>query len=122
MARGGCGGHTNEYHNHERLICLYDEDAPGHSTKVGTAGRLNGNGGYDENGTPIYGKYSATGVTPSLDACGGRFGVRALRTPGYSQAEPTIKLNHENSNYRPRQSTPFLIFRILSVLSVTFHE
>ena len=30
-----CGGHTSEYHYHERLDCLYDVDATGHSTMVG---------------------------------------------------------------------------------------
>ena len=35
-----CGGHTKDYHNHEKLICLYDVDAEGHSSRVGTARRL----------------------------------------------------------------------------------
>ena len=30
-----CGGHTKEYHLHERLSCLYAESG-GHSTRVGT--------------------------------------------------------------------------------------
>ena len=30
-----CGGHTNAYHFHEKLVCLYDSAAAGHSTKVG---------------------------------------------------------------------------------------
>jgi len=62
-----CGGHTKEYHNHERLICLYDAKATGHSTKVGEAA--------DDEKTPIYGMYETTGVLPLLDACGGHFGV-----------------------------------------------
>ena len=62
-----CGGHTKEYHNHEKLICLYDATADGHSAKVGEAA--------DDKKTPIYGKYEATGVLPLLDACGGHFGV-----------------------------------------------
>ena len=30
-----CGGHTNEYHFHERLTCLYDGEKSGHSDEVG---------------------------------------------------------------------------------------
>jgi hypothetical protein len=65
-----CGGHTNEYHFHERLSCLYEE-TDGHSPRIGTA--LDGKG--------IYGKWenyvtsSGTGTLPKLDACGGSFGV-----------------------------------------------
>lgn len=62
-----CGGHTNEYHFHERLKCLYNSSAPGHSTKVGEA--------VDSNKTPIYGKFESTGALPELDACGAHFGV-----------------------------------------------
>ena len=32
-----CGGHTQEYHFHERLSCLYSNVA-GHSAKIGEAG------------------------------------------------------------------------------------
>jgi hypothetical protein len=62
-----CGGHTNDYHNHERLICLYDDAASGHSTKVGEA--------EDSASTALFGKWEATNVLPQLDACGGHFGV-----------------------------------------------
>ncbi len=34
-----CGGHTREYHFHERLSCLYDGATGGHSPKV-TVGTL----------------------------------------------------------------------------------
>ena len=62
-----CGGHTNEYHFHERLVCLYDATASGHSTKIGEA--------TDDNNTPIYGKYEGTSTLPgNLDACGAHFG------------------------------------------------
>jgi len=61
-----CGGHTKDYHFHERLSCLYKEEG-GHSTKVGQ--------GLDKKG--IYGKWEdyATKTLPLLDACGGHFGV-----------------------------------------------
>jgi hypothetical protein len=62
-----CGGHTNNYHNHERLICLYDDAAAGHSTKVGEA--------KDGASTALYGKWEATHVLPQLDACGAHFGA-----------------------------------------------
>jgi hypothetical protein len=34
--------HATPYHYHERMSCLYDSAANGHSTRVGTA--LDGNG------------------------------------------------------------------------------
>jgi hypothetical protein len=54
-------------HFHERLSCLYDGDAPGHSTKVGE--------GLD--GTSLYGKWEdrAAYALPALDACGAHFGI-----------------------------------------------
>jgi len=30
-----CGGHTQEYHFHERMTCLYDATGGGHSTAIG---------------------------------------------------------------------------------------
>ena len=61
-----CGGHAMPYHYHEKLSCLYAEDATGHSTRIGTA--LDGHG--------IYGKHVDGGLDPlDLDACGGRVGV-----------------------------------------------
>ena len=65
-----CGGHTQEYHFHERLTCLYDAAASGHSTQVGV--------GLD--GQYLYGKSEyEVGIggdtRPLLDACGGHFGV-----------------------------------------------
>tara|TARA_B110001452_G_scaffold5301_1_gene4956 strand:+ start:699 stop:908 length:210 start_codon:yes stop_codon:yes gene_type:complete len=61
-----CGGHTQQYHFHERLSCLYEE-VGGHSPRIGTM----------SDGTPLYGKWEnfATGELPLLDACGGPFGV-----------------------------------------------
>jgi len=60
-----CGGHTKEYHFHERMTCLYDAMASGHSTKIGQ--------GMD--GRYLYGKWESDGTLPKLDACGGHFGV-----------------------------------------------
>lgn len=62
-----CGGHAVPYHYHERMSCLFTDDAAsGHSTRIGTA--LDGNG--------IYGSRIDGGVAPTdLDACGGRMGV-----------------------------------------------
>jgi hypothetical protein len=61
-----CGGHANPYHYHERMNCLYNATASGHSSRVGTA--LDGRGLYGPN---------VDGGTPAkdLDVCGGRFGV-----------------------------------------------
>lgn len=61
-----CGGHTKEYHFHERLSCLYDVNAAGHSAKVGES----------MDGVGIYGKWEdeATSTVPLLDACGGHIG------------------------------------------------
>lgn len=63
-----CGGHTKEYHFHERLSCLYSsEPASGHSTQVGRG----------NDGRLLYGKWEDfdKSVLPLLDACGGHFGV-----------------------------------------------
>jgi hypothetical protein len=77
-----CGGHTQEYHFHERLGCLYDAlEGSRHSSQVGEA----------LDGLFLYGKwehYGAAGteryqVLPELDACGGHFGP----TPEYPQGE-----------------------------------
>ena len=61
-----CGGHTGEYHFHERLSCLYVEEGQ-HSTQVGVG----------SDGKFLYGKWesSTAGIKPLLDACGGHFGV-----------------------------------------------
>ena len=61
-----CGGHTKEYHFHERMTCLYDV-VPGHSPKIAE--------GADDNKTPIYGYYEDTDTLADLDACGAHFGV-----------------------------------------------
>jgi len=62
-----CGGHTREYHFHERLACLYDvkNQKGGHSTQIGQ--------GLDTQ--YLYGKWEDTNELPLLDACGGHFGV-----------------------------------------------
>jgi hypothetical protein len=62
-----CGGHAQPYHYHERMTCLYSQDAAsGHSTRIGTA--LDGRG--------LYGKYVNGSVVPTdLDGCNGRWGV-----------------------------------------------
>eukprot|EP00966_Prymnesium_polylepis_P044214 1024686-Prymnesium_polylepis.1 len=75
-----CGGHTNEYHFHERLDCLYDATAQsGHSAKVGE--------GLDAKS--LYGKWEdyATLSIPALDACGAHFGV----TPDSAGVQGTVR-------------------------------
>jgi hypothetical protein len=61
-----CGGHTNEYHFHERMSCLFKAEG-GHSTKVGEA----------MDGQDLFGKWEdfAKQALPELDACGGHHGV-----------------------------------------------
>lgn len=68
-----CGGHTRDYHFHEKMTCLYEGRSTGHSTKVGAT---NGN-------QPIYGKWEDTAAQklPVLDACGGHWG-RTPESPG----------------------------------------
>jgi len=63
-----CGGHTREYHFHERLACLYTAGAgSGHSKAVGQG----------NDGRTLYGKWEnfASNTLPKLDACGGHFGI-----------------------------------------------
>jgi len=66
-----CGGHTKEYHFHERLKCLYKLEGA-HSTKVGESVIIDSSGKQG-----LYGKYEdfANNKLPLLDACGGHFGV-----------------------------------------------
>jgi hypothetical protein len=61
-----CGGHTKEYHFHERMSCLYKEEGA-HSARIGE--------GMDGKG--FYGKWEdySSKTLPKLDACGGHFGV-----------------------------------------------
>ena len=80
-------GHTKEYHNHESLICLYDDAASGHSTKVGEA----------LDGKSIYGKYEDTNKLPLLDACSAHFG----NTPDSTDA--TIY------HYHVQDAPPFVV-------------
>ncbi|CAE8588430.1 unnamed protein product [Polarella glacialis] len=63
-----CGGHTKEYHFHERLSCLYTTAAG--STHSGQVGKMN-------DGKYLYGKWedSTANQLPLLDACGGHFGT-----------------------------------------------
>jgi len=82
-----CGGHTNKYHFHERMGCLYNGSAHGHSTQIG---RL-------PNGQFIYGKWEETRRLPLLDACGGHLG----RTP----ESPSVDLYH----YHVQDSPPFTV-------------
>jgi len=62
---GSCGGHTEDYHFHGSLECLY-EHSGGHSTQVGEVGDKF-----------MYGKWEDydNQLLPLLDACGGHFGV-----------------------------------------------
>ena len=63
-----CGGHTQEYHFHERLKCLYDsEDSSHHSPKI--AEYSSGDYSID-----LYGKWEGNNTLPELDYCGGHFG------------------------------------------------
>ena len=72
-----CGGHTAEYHFHERLSCLYDESPvdeslAGHSAEVGETTVADAGGALQK----VYGKWEdfSAGLYPVLDACGGHFG------------------------------------------------
>ena len=67
-----CGGHTGDYHFHQKLECLGASAAPtgnGHSTKIAE--------GTNAAKTPLYGQWEdySTSTKPLLDACGGHFGV-----------------------------------------------
>jgi len=84
-----CGGHTREYHFHEKLACLYDSTSGAHSPKVGEA----------QDGKPLYGKWehSTQATLPLLDACGGHFG----KTP----EAPTADVYH----YHVQGAAPFTV-------------
>ena len=60
-----CGGHTPDYHFHEKLsCCAAATGSDGHSGKVGQS----------TDGRGIYGMNEANGMLANLDACGGHFG------------------------------------------------
>ena len=85
-----CGGHTQEYHFHERLACLYDvNNAAGtHSPAVAKT---------VINDQLLYGKWEAANTEPTLDACGGHWG----RTP----ESPNVDVYH----YHIQTKAPFTI-------------
>jgi hypothetical protein len=84
---GSCGGHTPDYHFHERLICLYKQEGK-HSTQVGEA--LDGKG--------IYGKWEnyEAQERPMLDACGGHWG-------------PTDETGELSYHYHVQDRAPFTV-------------
>eukprot|EP00039_Didymoeca_costata_P006316 m.89170 g.89170 ORF g.89170 m.89170 type:complete len:601 (+) comp13207_c1_seq1:150-1952(+) len=83
-----CGGHTMEYHFHERMSCLYKEEGT-HSAKIGEA----------LDGQNLYGKWEnyETKELPLLDACGGHF--------GYTPESPDKIVYH----YHVQEKAPFTI-------------
>lgn len=84
-----CGGHTREYHFHEKLSCLYDGASGAHSPQVAEA----------LDGKPLYGKWehAEQKVLPMLDACGGHYG----KTP----QSPAADVYH----YHTQDSAPFTV-------------
>jgi len=83
-----CGGHTREYHFHERMSCLYSLSGT-HSAKIGEL----------RNGQFLYGKWEdySQSQLPLLDACGGHWG----RTP----ESPNVDVYH----YHMQENAPFTI-------------
>jgi hypothetical protein len=84
-----CGGHTREYHFHEKLSCLYDTTSGAHSPQIAEA----------LDGKPLYGKWEHTTdlVLPLLDACGGHLG----KTP----ESPEANVYH----YHVQDAAPFTV-------------
>jgi len=84
-----CGGHTREYHFHEKLSCLYDGSSGAHSPKVATV----------LDGKALHGKWEHTTnvVLPLLDACGGHYGRTA--------ESPAAAVYH----YHVQDSAPFTV-------------
>jgi len=72
-----CGGHTNDYHFHESMSCLYSGAATGHSPSLAEVLAEDSTGSKQK----LYGKWedynpaASTYVLPALDACNGHFGV-----------------------------------------------
>merc|ERR1712032_1208595 len=83
-----CGGHTGEYHFHERMSCLYSLSGT-HSAQIGEL----------RNGQLLYGKWEdySQSQLPLLDACGGHWG----RTP----ESPNVDVYH----YHMQDNAPFTI-------------
>lgn len=82
-----CGGHTEEYHFHERLSCLYAE-VGNHSAQVGET--LDGD-------QYLYGKWEdfSAELLPELDACGGHY--------GFTPDSPATSVYH----YHVQATAPF---------------
>ena len=90
IALGKCTvrtGHTQDYHFHQKLVCLFDAAASGHSTKVGETV----DGGF------IYGKFENTNEEPLRDACGGHY--------GFTPESPTVAVYH----YHVQDAAPFTV-------------
>lgn len=85
---GTCGGHTRNYHFHERFDCLYNTASGGHSTQVGEM--------YDDKF--LYGMYEHTDSKklPLLDACGGHWG-------------PTPDHDEDTYHYHVQGTAPFSV-------------
>lgn len=84
---GSCGGHTKDYHFHEKFSCLYSTTGA-HSSQVAKA--------YDDKF--IYGMWEDTDeqVLPLLDACGGHWG-------------PTPDSDEDTYHYHVQTAAPFTI-------------
>ena len=67
-----CGGHTRDYHFHEKLTCLYANEGS-HSAKIGEM----------MDGKFLYGQWEdySLSLLPQLDACGGHWGVTPESAP-----------------------------------------
>jgi hypothetical protein len=65
-------GHTEAYHFHEKMSCLYSFSG-GHSPQIGESLAI----GAQQTKLPLYGKWEdySTYSLPALDACGAHFGV-----------------------------------------------
>lgn len=75
------------YHFHQYFACLYSTSAAGHSTKIGISSATS------VTARPLYGMYEATGVLPSLDACGGHF--------GFTPDSPSTSIYHHHVQDKP---------------------
>jgi hypothetical protein len=84
---GTCGGHTRDYHFHERFSCLYSH-AGSHSPQIGEL----------VDGKFLYGMFEDADnkVLPQLDACGGHWG-------------PTPDNDGDTYHYHVQTSAPFTV-------------
>jgi len=90
---GYCTANNPSFHFHQNFTQLYSPSAAGHSTKIGITKPASSAMATSS----IYGKYEATGVLPTLDACNAHW--------GYTPDSPSTLVYHHHVT----DAAPFVV-------------